>query len=67
MAIFPINKRIVDMKRETIKDNEIIFLDKIEAYELVEAYGKGQLKGRLKDIASELNEEDNPVIMLAKQ
>ena len=28
---------------------------------------KGKLKGRLKEIASTLNEEDNPVIMLMKQ
>jgi hypothetical protein len=36
------------------------------AYELVEAYEKGGLKGKLKEIAAELNEESNPVIMLAK-
>ena len=31
-----------------------------------EAYEKGQLKGRLKEIAATLDEEANPVIMLIK-
>ena len=60
------NKRIVDMKRETIRDDEVAFHDKIEAYELMEANEKGLLKARLKEIAEELNEDDNPVIMLVK-
>jgi hypothetical protein len=38
----------------------------IQAHELVAARDKGQLKGRLKEIATTLNEEDNPVIMLIK-
>jgi len=38
----------------------------LESYQLVEAYEKGELKGRLKDIAAELDAEDNPVIMLVK-
>ena len=37
-----------------------------EAYELVEAYKKGELKGKLKEIAAGLGAEDNPVIMLVK-
>ena len=37
------------------------------AHELVEANEEGKLKGRLKEIASTLDEEDNPVIMLMKQ
>lgn len=37
------------------------------AHDLVEAYEEGKLKGRLKEIASTLDEEDNPVIMLMKQ
>jgi hypothetical protein len=41
-------------------------LQRLEAYQLVEAYEKGQLKGRLKEIAAELDEDDNPVIMLIK-
>ena len=59
------NKTIVDMAQNTV-NSEIAFSHKIEAYELVESYGKGQLKGRLKEIAAELNEESNPVIMLVK-
>jgi hypothetical protein len=38
----------------------------LEADQLVEDYKKGILKGRLKEIASKLKEEDNPVIMLVK-
>jgi hypothetical protein len=38
----------------------------LEAPDLVKAYGKGQLKGRLKEIAATLDEESNPVIMLIK-
>ncbi|MDH6358178.1 hypothetical protein M2135_003185, partial [Parabacteroides sp. PF5-9] len=32
----------------------------------LDAYEKGQLKGKLKEIAAGLHEESNPVIMLAK-
>ena len=39
----------------------------LEASQLVESYKKGELKdGKLKDIASKLDEEDNRVIMLIK-
>lgn len=34
--------------------------------ELIEAYEKGELKGRLREIAATLDEESNPVIMLIK-
>jgi len=34
--------------------------------QLVEAHKKGLLKGKLKEIAATLDEEDNPVIMLVK-
>jgi hypothetical protein len=47
-------------------DDEIAFMEKLEAFDLVEAYKAGQLKGRLKEIAAELDEESNAVIMLAK-
>ena len=48
-------------------NNEIAFYRKIESYELVEAYEKGELKdGKLKEIAAQLNPESNPVIMIAK-
>ena len=48
-------------------NKEIAYSQKIEAYELIESTEKGELKdGKLKEIAAKLNEEDNPVIMLAK-
>ena len=46
-------------------NNEIKW-QSIETYQLVEAYEKGELKGRLKEIAATLDEESNPVIMLIK-
>ncbi|MDR3143150.1 MAG: hypothetical protein LBU37_15705, partial [Tannerellaceae bacterium] len=49
-----------------INSNETAFAKRLEAPDLVEAYGKGQLKGRLAEIAAELDEESNAVIMLAK-
>lgn len=47
-------------------NNEIPSRQILEAYELVGAYKKGKLKGRLKEIAATLDEESNPVIMLVK-
>lgn len=38
----------------------------LEADQLVESYKKGGLKGKLKEIATTLNEESNPVVMLLK-
>jgi len=57
-------KTTVDMSQQRRVDDDIAFWYKYEAYELVEAYEKGELKGRLKEIAAELNAESNPVIML---
>lgn len=49
-------------------NREIENATSLNASRLVEIYKKGQLKdGKLKEIASELDEEDNPVIMLVKQ
>jgi hypothetical protein len=39
---------------------------RLESNELVESYKKGELKGKLKEIAATLSEESNPVIMLIK-
>ena len=59
-------KRQVDIQFATV-NNEIAFWQTLEAYELVEAYQNGELKdGKLKEIASKLNEDDNPIIMLVK-
>ncbi|MDR1161037.1 MAG: 6-bladed beta-propeller [Tannerellaceae bacterium] len=64
------NKKPVNLVYETsvtlINNHEIAFAERLEAFELVEAYEKGQLKGKLKEIAAELDEESNAVIMLAK-
>lgn len=45
---------------------DILSWQTLEAYKLIEAYEKGELKGRLKEIASTLEEDSNPVIMLLK-
>ena len=46
---------------------EIAFQQRLEAFRLVESYEKEELQdGKLKDIASKLDAEDNPVIMLVK-
>ena len=61
------NEKTVDMSMKSINTNEIAFFQKIEAYQLVESYEKGELKdGKLKEIAAKLDAEDNPVIMLVK-
>ena len=43
-----------------------VFSKSLPAHELVDAYKEGKLRGPLKKIASHLDEEDNPVIMIAK-
>jgi len=47
-------------------NHEIEAWKPLEASQLVEDYKNGILKGRLKEIASKLKEDDNPVIMLVK-
>ncbi len=47
-------------------NNELESWQPLEAYQLIESYEKGELKGELKNIASTLNEDSNPVIMLIK-
>ena len=58
-------KKDLDISISTRVD-EIAFWQKIEAFELVESNKKGELKGKLKEIAENLKEDDNPVIMLVK-
>jgi hypothetical protein len=60
-------KNMVDMLQQRRIDDDIAFWQKFEAHELVEAHNNGELKGRLKEIAAELDAEDNPVIMLVRQ
>lgn len=43
-----------------------VFSRSLPAHELIDAYKEGKLRGPLKEIASHLDEEDNPVIMIAK-
>lgn len=61
-------KRTVDLAHEVayVNKGEIAFIKKLEAHLLVESYEKGELKGKLKELAATLDEESNPVIMLAK-
>jgi hypothetical protein len=58
-------KKAVDMVLRPV-NHEIASGQTLEAYQLIEDCGKGKLKGRLKEIAAELDEESNPVIMLIK-
>lgn len=59
-------KEVYMMSRRPL-DHENATWQSLQAHELVEAYEKGQLKdGKLKEIAATLDEESNPVIMLAK-
>jgi 6-bladed beta-propeller len=60
-------KRPVAMTAKSI-NREIEDVTSLNASRLVEIYKKNLLKdGKLKEIASRLDEEDNPVIMLVKQ
>lgn len=62
------NKEQVSLGQKTngIVNQEIATCYPLEASGLVEAYEKGQLTGKLKEIAAGLDEESNPVIMLVK-
>ena len=60
-------KRTVGLTARSVS-REIEDVTSLNASRLVEIYNKGQLKdGKLKEIASKLDEDDNPVIMLVKQ
>lgn len=61
------NAQKINMADIGILNGEVIFYQRIEAYELVNAYNNGNLKGTLKNIAARLNEESNPIIMLVKE
>ena len=47
-------------------NNKIAFYQALPADELIEAQENGKLKGKLSDIASHLDMEDNPVVMIVK-
>lgn len=59
------NKKHVPLSKPAL-NSKIAGHQLLEAHDLVEAYENGVLKGKLKEIAAELDEEDNPVIMLIK-
>lgn len=59
-------KREIYMNRISPLNQEIVAWQALDAPQLVESYKKGELKGKLKDIAATLDEESNPVIMLIK-
>ena len=61
-----VDKRHINMMILETKNDKIAFWQKIEAYELVRSYKKGELKGKLKEIAAGLEDTSNPVIMLIK-
>lgn len=56
----------VDLFSLPINDNDIAAVQSLPANKLVEAYQNDGLKGKLKEIAAELDEESNPVVMLIK-
>ena len=61
------NKQPVIMTSEiTFGNGEVASVVVLEAFQLVESHKKGELKGKLKEIAAELKEDSNPVIMLIK-
>ena len=61
-----INKEEVSLTSEP-RNPEIAICQTLDAPDLIEAYEKGQLKGKLKEIAANLDEESNPVVMLLKK
>ena len=59
------NERTENLSSKSFNE-EIAFYDRLEAHKLIEDNETGKLTGKLKEIASTLNEDDNPVIMLVK-
>ncbi|MDY3068983.1 MAG: 6-bladed beta-propeller [Parabacteroides sp.] len=62
----PVNIMFDPFGLSFVKNENIAFVKKIDAAELVERYRDGGLQGELKEIASHLDEEDNPVVMIFK-
>lgn len=46
--------------------NRNVYLQLLQAADLIEAYEDNRLKGELKEIAAGLDEEDNPVLLVAR-
>lgn len=60
-----LKKQEVDMTSNPI-NGKIVSFQSLPVAQLVEAYKNDELKGRLKEIAMELDEDSNSVIMLIK-
>ena len=60
------SKVTVDIIPQEAIDDEIVFWKILEADDLFSAYKNGQLKGKLREVAAKLDEESNPILMLAK-
>ncbi|MDL2244215.1 6-bladed beta-propeller [Parabacteroides sp. OttesenSCG-928-J18] len=58
-------KQWVDLTSQAIS-GEIATYQVLAAHQLVEDYENNQLKGKLKEIAADLDEEANPVVMVMK-
>jgi len=65
---FTTEKKITITPQQTVfsMSNNNVYLQVLNAGDLIEAYENNQLTGRLKEIAKELNEEDNPILMVAR-
>lgn len=59
------NKQQVSLSLKPISQ-EIAYCQSLEAPNLIEDNEEGHLKGKLKEVVAQLNEDSNPVIMLAK-
>lgn len=59
------DNREFKLKSRTI-NSKIATSESLDAFRLVEAYNEGKLTGKLKELAAELEEESNPIIMLVK-
>lgn len=60
-----VEKQKVNLTSQPV-NGEIATFQNLQAGQLVEAYEKNGLKGKLKEIAAGLDEESNPVLMLMK-
>ncbi len=60
-----VKRKTVDMTSHPI-NGDIAAFQILEAYQLVEAYKKNELKGKLKEVAAGLHEASNPVIMVMR-
>lgn len=59
-------KKVMYMDMIRLVNHEIGYWYPLEAYQLLKSFEKGELKGKLKEIASTLDEDSNPIIMLIK-